>query len=104
MLGAIILILVVLWFFGYIHIQGFSVPNIPLFTLNGHAISLWDFLIFLVILWAIEALPGPLRVVAMILLVIWLLSTIGIITIGVLSPLMVIFLILGLILALVGAF
>ncbi|HUD19074.1 MAG TPA: hypothetical protein VMR81_01345 [Patescibacteria group bacterium] len=99
MLGAILLILVVLWFFGYIHIQGISIPNFPLFVLNGHSISLWDLLIFLVILWAIESLPGPLRVIAGVLLVLWLLSTLGLIAIVGFSHLIVVVIIIGLVLA-----
>ena len=102
MLGAILLILIVLWFFGYIHIQGLTFPNIPLFTLNGHSISLWDLLIFLVILWAIEALPGPLRVIAGVLLITWLLSTLGIVAVAGLPHIIVIVLIIALVLALLG--
>jgi len=102
MLGAILLILVVLWFFGYIHIQGITIPNFPLFSLNGHSINLWDFLIFIVILWAIEALPSPLRVIAGILLVIWLLSTLGVIAVVGLSHIIVVVLIIGLVLAVLG--
>ncbi len=102
MLGAILLVLIVLWFFGYIHIQGISIPNYPLFTLNGHSIGLWQLLIFLVILWAIEALPGPLRVVAGVLLFIWVLSALGIVVIAVLPHIVVIVLIIALVLALLG--
>jgi len=102
MLGAIVLILIVLWFFGYIHVQGITVPNFPLFSLNGHSISLWDLLIFIVILWAVEALPGPLRVIAGVLLVIWLLSTLGIIAVVGLSHIIVVVLIIGLVLAVLG--
>lgn len=102
MLGAILLILIVLWFFGYIHIQGISIPNYPLFALNGHSISLWDLLMFLVILWAIEALPGPLRAVAGILLIVWVLSTLGILAVVGLSHVIVVVLIICLVLALLG--
>lgn len=104
MLSVILLILIILWFFGYIHIQGLSLPDIPLFALNGHSISLWELLIFLVVLWAIEALPDPLRVIAGVLLIIWLLSTLGIIAIVGLSHVIVVVLIIGLILTLLGAF
>ena len=100
MLGAILLVLIVLWFFGYIHIQGISVPNFPLFSLNGHSINLWDLLIFFVILWVVEALPGPLRFIAGFLLLIWVLSTLGIIAVVGLSHLIVMVLIIGLILSL----
>jgi hypothetical protein len=102
MLGAILFVLVILWFLGYIHIQGIIIPNILLFTLNGHSISLWDLLIFLVILWALEALPGPFRMIAGILLVIWLLSTLGILAIAGLPHVIVVVLIIGLVLALLG--
>jgi hypothetical protein len=102
MLSVILLILIILWFFGYIHIQGLSLPDIPLFTLNGHSISLWELFIFLVVLWAIEALPDPLRVIAGVLLIIWLLSTLGIIAIVGLSHVIVVVLIIGLILTLLG--
>lgn len=104
MLSVILLILIILWFFGYVHIQGLSLPDIPLFALNGHSISLWELLIFLVVLWAIEALPDPLRVIAGVLLIIWLLSTLGIIAIVGLSHVIVVVLIIGLILTLLGAF
>jgi hypothetical protein len=99
MLGAILLVLIILWFFGYIHVQGVTIPNIPLFTLNGHSVSLWELLIFLVILWAIEALPDPLRIIAAVLLVIWLLSTLGIIAVAGLPHIIVIALIIGLVLS-----
>jgi hypothetical protein len=102
MLGAILLILVVLWFLGYIHIQGVTIPNFPLFVLNGHTISLWDLLIFLVVIWAVEALPGPLRTIAAVLLTIWVLSTLGFIAVAGLSHLIVVVLIIGLVLAVLG--
>lgn len=102
MVGAILLILVVLWFFGYIHIQGVSIPSYPLFVLNGHSISLWDLLVFLVILWAIEALPGPLRVIAGILLIIWALSALGIIAVVGISHIVIVVLIIALVLAILG--
>lgn len=102
MLGAILLILVVLWFFGYIHVDGLSVPNFPLFVVNGHAITLWEVLILLVILWAIEALPGSLRSIGVVLLIVWLLATLGVISIMGLPQVVVVLLVIGLVLALLG--
>jgi hypothetical protein len=79
MLIAILVILIILWFLGYITIPGFVIPNIVLFNFNGHDITLWSLLIFAVIVWAIGILPSPLRQIAFIILIFWLLSTFGII-------------------------
>lgn len=104
MLEALLLALIVLWFFGYIRIDNFPIPNFPLFGINGHDIRLWDLLIFAVILWAISVLPSPLRQFAMVLLVLWLLATFGIIAIAGLSHIIVIAVIASVVLALVGLF
>jgi hypothetical protein len=102
MLVAIILILIVLWFFGYVNIGNLNIPDITLFTLNGNVISLWDLLIFAVIVWAIGVLPSPLRQIAMVGLVLWVLATLGILSIAGLPSLIIIALILGLIFFLLG--
>lgn len=101
MIAAVLIILIVLWVFGYIHISGF-IPDISLFTLNGHIITLWDILILLVIGWAIGILPSPLRQIAAVILVIWILATLGIIAIAGLASILVLAIIVGLILVLVG--
>lgn len=101
MIAAVLVILVLLWFFGYIHITGF-IPDLNLFNINGHAITLWDILILLVIGWAIGILPTPLRQIAGILLVIWVLATLGILAITGLAQIIVLAVIVGLVLALLG--
>ena len=78
MIGAIILILIVLWFLGYIHISGINIPNFILFSINGQPITLWDILILAVILWAISILPNPFRAIAGVLLILWILAVLGI--------------------------
>jgi len=102
MLAAIILILLVLWFFGYVNIGNINLPDFPLFTLNGNVISLWDLLILVVIVWAIGVLPSPLRQIAGVGLVLWILATLGIIAIAGLPSLILIAIILGLLFALLG--
>lgn len=102
MLAAIILILLVLWFFGYVNIGNINLPDFPLFTLNGNVISLWDLLILAVIVWAIGVLPSPLRQIAGVGLVLWILATLGIIAIAGLPSLILIAIILGLLFALLG--
>jgi len=90
MLIAIVIILVILWFLGYTPISGISIPNIVLFTINNHPVSLWEILILMVIGWAIGILPRPLQAVASVLLVLWVLSVLGILAIAGLSNIIVI--------------
>jgi hypothetical protein len=96
MLGLIALILIVLWFLGYIRIESIPIPDLYLFSINNRQISLWDLLIFGVILWAIGALPSPLRQIATVLLVLWVLGLLGIIAIAGFSQIVVIVIIIGL--------
>jgi len=102
MLAVLLLVLVFLWFIGYIHISGLTIPDINLFTINGHQITLVELLIFLLIIGAAEMLPSPLRQIAFVILLIWVLSTLGILAIAGLSSILVLAVIVGLILALLG--
>ena len=101
MLPTILIILVVLWALGYLTIPflplGFL--KITLFHLAGRSVSIFDILIFIVVLWAIEILPSPLRQIVMVLMLFWVLSTLGIIAIAGLSQMLVIAIIVGLVLA-----
>jgi hypothetical protein len=99
MIGALIAILIILWFLGYIHINGLSIPDINLFTINGRFITLWDLLILLVVSWALSILPTPFRAIAGVLLILWVLSVLGILSIAgfSLSGLLVIAIIIGII-------
>ena len=81
MLTTIVTILIILWFLGYAPISGISIPNIGLFTINNHLVTLWELLILLVISWAIGILPRTLQAIASILLVLWVLSVLGIISV-----------------------
>ncbi|HXS15395.1 MAG TPA: hypothetical protein VN711_04655 [Candidatus Saccharimonadales bacterium] len=99
MLLALLLILIVLWFLGYIPINFFAVPSPILFSLNGHPITIWSLLIFLVIFGIISMLPTPFREIAGIIFLLWILSVLGIFLIGLSSPLVVI-LIIGVIIML----
>lgn len=102
MIAAVLIILIILWVFGYIHISGFNIPDIQLFVINNHAVTLFDLLILAVIGWTIGILPTPLRQIAGVILVIWILATLGIIGIAGLPSILVLAVIIGLILALVG--
>ena len=97
MIGAIVVILVVLWLLGFIHIPALTVHDWVLFSVNGQAITLLNLLVFLVVLWAIGILPRPFREIAGVLLVLWLLSIFGFIAIAGLSNLIVIAIIIGIV-------
>lgn len=97
MLTALILILIILWFLGYMPISGISSPEIILFTINNHAVTLWELLILIVVGWAIGILPRPLQAVASVLLLLWVLSVLGIFAIAGLPNIIVLVIIIGLI-------
>ena len=102
MILTIIAILVILLLLGNISIPFINIHSLVLFTLNGRPISMWDLLIFLVIIWVIGLLTRPLRQIAILLLIFWLLSLLGVIMISNFSSLIVVVLIAGLILHLLG--
>src|SRR3989344_5066064 len=97
MIITIIIILIILWFLGYAPITGISIPDIVLFTINNHAVTLWEILILAVVGWAISILPSPLQAIATILLILWILSVLGILAIAGLPNIIVLVIIIGLI-------
>ncbi len=97
MLVAIILILTVLWFFGYFQFPGIVLPNFVLFVINNHPVTLWEILILAVISWAIGILPSPFQTIAGVLLVLWVLSVLGFLAFAGLSNLIILVIIIGLI-------
>lgn len=99
MIVTIIIILAVLWFLGYAPLSGISVPNPVLFAINNHQVTLWEILILAVIGWAIGILPRPLQAVASVLLVLWVLSTLGIFAVAGLPNILVLVIIVGLIIS-----
>jgi hypothetical protein len=96
MIAAILVILIALWVLGYLNLPGLVFPNITLFSFNGVPITLWNLLILLVIAWAIGVLPSPFRQIAAVMLLLWVLSTLGILAIAGLSSMLVIAIIVGL--------
>lgn len=102
MLEALLVILVILWFAGYLRIDGLVIPDFSLFSINGQLITLWNILTLLVISAVIGVLPSPFREIAGVLLVLWVLSVLGILALGGLSSMLVIAIIVGLILYLAG--
>jgi uncharacterized sodium:solute symporter family permease YidK len=102
MLITVLVLLVVLWLFGYIHIPNLTIPDMTLFAVNGHTVTLVEALIFCIILLAVGILPTPLRQIGYAIVVLWVLSTLGVIAIAGLASILVLAIIVGLIAALLG--
>ncbi len=102
MLEVILVLLVLLWLTGNLHINGITFPNAVLFSINGQAITLINVLIFFIIVSAIGLLPTPFREVAGVLFVLWLLSILGFLAIAGLSNIIVIAIIIGVVIAVLG--
>ncbi|HTK03708.1 MAG TPA: hypothetical protein VL401_03005 [Alphaproteobacteria bacterium] len=95
MLVAILLVLVLFWLLGY---GPFQVLHLILLKFNGLAITLWDILIFLALIWLIGSLPSPFRQIAVVFILIWILSLLGVIAVAGLSSILVIAIIIGVLL------
>ncbi|SRR5258708_6543519 len=93
MLIAILILLFVFWIFGYGTI---AILPFPLFSFMNHVITLWDLLIFLVIIWLIGILPSPFREIASIAFILWILAVFGVIALAGTANLLVIAIIVGL--------
>ncbi|OGG03558.1 hypothetical protein A2W14_03170 [Candidatus Gottesmanbacteria bacterium RBG_16_37_8] len=102
MLSFLIILLIILYLTGFISIPSLSFLHRTLFYLNGRAVSVWDILILSVILYLLGFLQGPLRGIATILLILWILSVLGIIAISGFANLILALLLVGLILHLLG--
>lgn len=83
MIQVLVLILLALYLTGNISINmpGLGYLKMVLFSINGRAITLLNLLIFIVVVSAVESLKSPFREIAAILVVLWVLSVFGIITI-----------------------
>jgi hypothetical protein len=100
MIATILVILIILWILGYAPLS-VNIPDITLFVFNGRPISLWDLLILAIVGWAIGVLPSPFREIASVLLLLWVLSTLGILAVAGLANIIVLVIIGGLILSLI---
>jgi hypothetical protein len=105
MLLVLVVILAILWFFGYVHIGWINVPDISLFVINGQTVTLWNLLILAVVVTILSILPGPIRIIAGVLLVFWILSVLGIISLAglALSNLLIIAIIIAVVFSLFSA-
>jgi hypothetical protein len=100
MLLILVVVLVVLWSVRYLDIPNLALPDMPLFSLSGHVVTLVEAVIFLVVVAALGVLPTPLRQIGFAVVLVWLLATFGLVAIAGLASLMV----LAMIVALLAAF
>lgn len=94
MIILLIVLLVILWILGFLPFYFFQ---IPLFSLNGQEITIYELLVFGVILWACGILPSPFRQIAIVLVILWVVATLGFITIANFSNIVILAFIVGLI-------
>jgi hypothetical protein len=76
----------------------FQVLHIILFRFSGFAITIWDILIFMVLIWLVGSLPSPFRQIAVVFILVWILSLLGVIAVAGLSSILVIAIIVGVLL------
>src|SRR6266404_768882 len=94
MLQTVLIIFILLWLLGFLHIGFFTIPLFGVFTFQN--------LIYLIlILFLISMLPGIFRIIATILLILWLLSTFGFLLIGGLGHIILLILIIVVIFSIV---
>ncbi|MCL4397899.1 hypothetical protein M1403_02640 [Patescibacteria group bacterium] len=99
MLAFLLILLLALWILGYVTIPGLAVPAFPLFYIGAHPVTIWDLLVFAVIIWAASVLPSPIRQIVWVIVVLWLLSILGVLVFAGLPSLLIIAVILGLLIA-----
>lgn len=103
MLGALLVILFLLWIAGYVHIGGIVLPAFALFSVNGQTITVWNILTLLIISWAVAILPSPFREITGTFTVLWILSILGVVSFAGLSSLLIIAIMIGLVVFLIKA-
>lgn len=94
MIFVVIALLIVLWILGFLP---FGFFDMVLLRINGEVITILDLLIFGVILWAVGILPTPFRQIAIVLVILWVVATLGFIAIANFSNIVIIAFIAGLI-------
>ncbi len=83
MVTALLIVLLLLLALGYIQVPALlAITTVPLITIFGYSITLMSLLVGLIILFLIGLLPSAFRTVAVVILIVWLLSLLGIVQIA----------------------
>lgn len=97
----IIAIVVGLWLLGVIKIPWLVMPQFPVFSILGYSITIQRLLIIGILVWLGTSMGSPFRQMLWTFFILWLLSTLGIITIGGMGAMIVVSIVVGLILSMI---
>lgn len=97
----IIAIVVVLWLLGVINIPWLVMPHFPVFSILGYSLTIQRLLIIGILIYLGMSIGSPFRQMLWAFFILWLLTTLGIITIGGMGTLIVVSVVVGLVLSLV---
>ena len=102
MLQLLVFLLILLWLTGNVSFPILYPLRIVLFYINSKQITLGNIIALLILVWILGFLPSPLRQIAMVFIVLWVLSLLGIFVIAGMSGLILTLLIVGILLHLLG--
>lgn len=97
----IIAIVIGLWLLGVIKIPWLTMPNFPVFSILGYSLTIQRLLIILIVIWLAMSLGSPFRQMLWVFFILWLLSTLSVISIGGMGVMIVVSIVVGLILSVV---
>lgn len=100
-MAEIIAIVVALWLLGIINIPWLVMPAFPVFSILGYSITIQRLLIIGILIWLGSSLGSPFRQMLWAFFILWLLSTLGVITSLAMGPMVVVAVVVGLILSVV---
>ncbi len=100
-MAEIIAIVVGLWLLGVIKIPWMSMPSFPVFSILGYQVTIQRLLILGILIWLGTSLGSPFRQMLWTFFILWLLSTLGVITIGGMGMMIVVSVVVGLILSVI---
>lgn len=76
-------------------------PNFPVFSILGYSMTIQRLLIILIVIWLATSLGSPFRQMLWVFFILWLLSTLSVISIGGTTIMIVVSIVVGLILSVV---
>lgn len=80
-LTAAALVFFLLYVLGYIRIPGIGIPNMTILYFQGRPVSLLQVILVILGLLLIERLPSPLRQILYVVVLLWILSVLGFLTV-----------------------
>ncbi len=100
MVQGLLVLIIILWILGIVQIP---FVNTVLFNILNHPVTVHDLLLLFLFVWVTGILPRPFREIAIVLLILWVFSILGILAITGLSNILVLAIIIGIILSIFNA-